>query len=183
MIKDKPKVADILSNFIEFVGRDTIIGHGVGLDLDMIDKAAHRARIPCTLKARPFIDTVRLARLYGDSPNNSLERLVQHFNIPNPGAHRALNDAKMNIEVFKHVTRKFKKVEQVFETLSHPIRMKYMPLGKYKGRLFGEIPIQYLRWAATMKFDQDLLYSIRLELKIRKKGGTFKQVTNPFTDL
>ena len=61
--------------------------------------------------------------------------------------------------------------------------MKYMPLGKHKGRQFGEIPLQYLQWAAHMDFDQDLLFTIRSELKKRKKGTGFKQVTNPFGDL
>lgn len=183
MIHDKPKIDAILPSFLTFVGEDTIVGHGIEYDLDMIGSSASRANIACNLKKRPFIDTLRLARYYGDSPNNSLESLAKHFNIPNPGSHRALNDVVMNIEVFKHLTKKFKTLEQIYEILSKPIRMKYMPLGKHKGRPFSEIPLQYLQWAAHMKFDQDLLYSIRLELKNRKMGGSFKHATNPFSDL
>ena len=183
MVADKPPIEDVLADFLAFIGRDTIVGHGVGSDLEMITRACGRANIPCTLKARPYIDTLRLARHYGDSPNNSLEKLANHFNIPTDPAHRALNDVKMNIEVFKHLVSRFKTVEQVMKILSNPIKMKFMPLGKHKGRPFSEIPLQYLRWAASVDFDEDLLYSIRLEIKNRNKGSGFSHSANPFSEL
>jgi DNA polymerase-3 subunit epsilon len=183
MIAQKPTIEKILHGFLSFVGNDIIIGHGISYDLAMIERAAIRAQIPYLLKETPCIDTLRLARLYGDSPNNSLESLAQHFNVPNPGSHRALNDVMMNIEVFKHLVRRYKTVEQIFEILAKPIKMKYMPLGKHKGRQFSEIPLQYLQRAAYMDFDQDLLFTIRLELKKRKKGECFGQAANPFAEL
>jgi DNA polymerase-3 subunit epsilon len=183
MVAGKKPIEAILLDFLTLVGRDPIVGHAVGSDLEMLSRAAERANIPCTLKARPFIDTLRLARLYGDSPNNSLEKLAHHFNIPTDPAHRAMNDVKMNIKIFKHLVGRFKTVEQVLQILSKPIQMKFMPLGKHKGYLFSEIPLQYLQWAAHMDFDRDLLFSIRLELKKRKKGDGFKQAANPFSDL
>lgn len=183
MISQKPTIDQILPDFLAFVGKQIIVGHGIGYDLAMIERAATRAGTPYTLNLCPCIDTLRLARLYGDSPNNSLESLATHFNVPNPGAHRALNDVMMNIEVFKHLIRKYHSVEQIFDVLSRPIKMKYMPLGKHRGRLFNEIPLQYLQWAAHMDFDQDLLFTIRMELKKRKQGDAFGQATNPFAEL
>ncbi|MCC5832550.1 MAG: DUF3820 family protein [Chlamydiales bacterium] len=183
MVENKPPIEMVLAEFLAFLGRDIIVGHGLSSDFEMLTRAAERAVLPCTLKQRPYIDTLRLARLYGDSPNNSLEQLARHFNIPADPAHRALNDVKMNIEVFKHLARRYKTVEQIMEILSKPIQMKFMPLGKHKGRPFAEIPLQYLKWASHMDFDQDLLYSIRLELKKRKKGSGFKQASNPFSEL
>lgn len=183
MLIGKPKIEMILPDLLAFVGKDIIIGHGIEFDIDMIARAATRASISCGLTSCWTIDTLRLARQYGDSPNNSLESLAAHFNVPNPGAHRALNDVMMNIEVFKHLVRRYHTLEEVKAILSKPIRMKYMPLGKHKGRLFSEIPLQYLQWAARLDFDQDLLYSIRLELKKRKTGGGFSQAVNPFSDL
>ena len=183
MVESKPSIAAVLPEFFEFVGREMLVGHGLGSDLEMLNRAAERSGIPSPLKHRPYIDTLRLARLYGDSPNNSLEKLARHFNIPADPAHRALNDVKMNIEVFKHLVARFKTVEQIMDILAKPIQMKFMPLGKHKGRPFSEIPLQYLKWAAHMDFDQDLLYSIRLELKKRKKGGGFREAASPFSDL
>ncbi len=61
--------------------------------------------------------------------------------------------------------------------------MATMPLGKHKGRPFKEIPLQYLQWIVNKDFDQDLLYSVRTELKKRKKGNLFNQSSNPFLNL
>lgn len=183
MLKGKPKIEEVLPSLFTFLKQDIIMGHGIKQDVAMLIRAASRAKIPCSLQDTRLIDTLRLARLYGDSPNNSLGRLAIHFNVPADGAHRALNDVNTNIDVFKHLIHKFKTLEQIEEVLSHPIKMKYMPLGKHKGRLFSEIPLQYLQWAASMDFDQDLLYSLRSELKKRKGGGGFAQMTNPFTNL
>ena len=124
-----------------------------------------------------------MARLYGESPVNSLEKLRQHFNIEAEGAHRAMNDVIVNIEVFKYLSKDYKTTEQLLKILQKPIKLKLMPLGKHKGRRLDEIPIEYLLWAERKDFDQDLLYSIRSELRNRKKGGGFEQSTNPFANL
>src|SRR5581483_7231399 len=116
-------------------------------------------------------------------PVNSLDFLRQHFNIDPEGAHRAMADAIVNMEVFKKLTKGYKKTEEVFHALSKPILLKIMPLGKHKGRPMKEIPINYLLWAAKKEFDQDLTYSIRSEISKRKKGNLFSQAGNPFSNL
>lgn len=183
MVAASPSPDKVLPSFFSFVGREIIIGHAIGYDLAMLENAAIRASLPYPLKNSRTIDTLRLARHYGDSPNNSLESLAAHFNVPNPGSHRAMNDVMMNIEVFKHLVRKYKTVEQIFEILSKPIKMKYMPLGKHKGRQFADVPLQYLQWASHVDFDQDLLFTIRHELKKRRTGAGFGQAVNPFGEL
>ncbi len=183
MLMGKPKIEQILPHLLKFMDQALVIGHGVGFDLQLIVNASKRSNLPCSLLTRPFIDTLRLARLYGDSPNNSLENLAAHFNVPSLGAHRAMNDVEMNIEVFKHLIRRYHTTEEVFLILSRPIKMRFMPLGKHKGRPFAEIPLQYLQYASQLDFDQDLLFSIRSELKRRKQGGGFSQFANPFSEL
>lgn len=183
MVSDKPVVAAVLPELLQFIGKSTLVGHGIGFDIDVVTASAERAGIPCTLKYNAYIDTLRLARYYGESPTNSLEQLRRHFNIGFEGAHRAMNDVVVNIEVFKYLAKKFKTAAQVFDVLSKPIALKVMPLGKHKGRPFKEIPLEYLLWAAKKEFDQDLLFSIRSEIKRRKKGGLFSQATNPFSAL
>lgn len=183
MVKGKPKIHDVLPQILKLVGNHIIVGHGIGFDIDMLSLAAEKGSIPCNMRNNRFIDTLRLARLYGESPVNSLEQLRKHFNIPLEGAHRAMSDVIVNVAVFKHLAKKFKTIEQLFEALSRPIQMKTMPLGKHKGRPFKEVPLQYLQWAAHQEFDQDLLFSIRSELKRRKKGDLFTQVGNPFSTL
>jgi DNA polymerase-3 subunit epsilon len=183
MVAGKPKIQEVLPTLLSLVGDHIIIGHGIELDIRFICSAAQAHHIPCSIRNNRTLDTLRMARLYGDSPTNSLETLRKHFNIPAEGAHRALNDVVINIEVFKFLCAPYKTQQQLFEKLKHPIALKTMPLGRYKGRIFAEIPIEYLLWALHKDFDQDLLFSIRLELNKRKKGTQFHQAANPFSSL
>jgi DNA polymerase-3 subunit epsilon len=112
-----------------------------------------------------------------------LQQLRQHFNIEAQGAHRAMSDVLVNIEVFKQLAKSYQTTNELFQVLQKPIRLKAMPLGKHKGRRFDEIPLEYLQWAERKDFDQDLLFSIRTELRNRKKGGGFEQAGNPFGTL
>ena len=121
--------------------------------------------------------------MYGESPSNSLEALRKHFDIQPEGAHRAMNDVIVNIEVFKRLATPFTTTKSLLERLKKPILLKTMPLGKHKGRIFSEIPQEYLRWAAAQDFDQDLLFSIRSELNQRRKKSDFHQSSNPFSHL
>lgn len=183
MVKGKPTIDTVLPELLQFIGDDPIIGHGILFDISFLDSAAKRNKIPCTITSNPYFDTLRLARLYGDSPTNSLEALREHFNIPAVGAHRAMNDVRVNIEVFKHLTTPFKTLNEMSKRLKKPIIMRAMPLGKHKGRAFSEIPLEYLIWAAGKDFDQDLLYSLRSEIKRRKQGSGFQETSNPFHNL
>lgn len=183
MLQNKPKIRDYLPTFLKMVEGHVLVGHGIGFDIALIAAEAKRNQIPSKIHEAPYIDTLRLARLYGESPVNSLDRLRQHFNIEPQGTHRALSDVLVNIEVFKYLAKSYKTTDQLFQALSKPIKMRTMPLGKHKGRRFEEIPVEYLRWAEKKDFDQDLLFSIRLELRNRKKGGGFEQASNPFSNL
>lgn len=183
MVKDKPNIDQVLPQILNMVGNHTVVGHGVQFDMQIIDNAAKRHNIPSRIRNNLYLDTLRLARLYGESPVNSLEQLRRHFNIEYEGTHRAMGDVLVNIGVFRNLCRAYKSVDHVFEALSRPVLMRTMPLGKHKGRLLKEIPLEYLLWAARQEFDQDLLFTLRSEIKRRKKGNLFSQATNPFANL
>lgn len=183
MVQGKPKIEEILPSLVKFVGKGIIIGHGIKLDIAFLEAAAKKHQIHCPFSSLAHLDTLRMARLYGESPTNSLEKLREHFNIESEGAHRAMNDVVVNIDVFKFLSSSYKTTEQLLERLKKPILLKTMPLGKHKGRPFGEVPVEYLLWAANKDFDQDLLFSIRSELKKRKQGTQFRQAANPFSEL
>ena len=183
MVTGKPLISAVLPEVFDLIGKRIIVGHGVGFDIEVLAQSAERAGIPCSLRNNPTFDTLRMARLYGDSPTNSLEQLRRHFNIEHEGAHRAMNDVLVNVEVFKYLVKRYHTTQQLFDTLSRPIMMKTMPLGPHKGRLLKEVPLPYLLWAASKDFDQDLLFSLRSEIKKRKQGNLFTQSTNPFSNL
>lgn len=183
MVQGKPKINEYLPQLLELIGTSILVGHGVKFDMDILAASAARANIPCNVQYNRYIDTLRLARHYGESPINSLEQLRRHFNIEEEGAHRAMNDVIVNMDVFKFLAKPYKTVEQIFDILSRPVAMKIVPFGKHKGRLITDVPLQFLQWAANKDFDQDLLFSIRSEIKRRKKGNTFGQSCNPFSSL
>ncbi|MBF5058730.1 putative quorum-sensing-regulated virulence factor [Candidatus Neptunochlamydia vexilliferae] len=183
MVKDKPPIKEVIGKYLDFIGDHIVVGHAIPFDLALLDAEAKRSGHGSKLLKARFLDTLRMARLYGESPTNSLQSLRKHFNIAAEGAHRAMGDVTVNIEVFKHLSRKFKTTEELIKRLEKPVQLKAMPLGKHKGRPFGEIPIEYLRWAAHQDFDQDLLFSLRSELKKRKQGNLFSQASNPFSNL
>lgn len=183
MVKDKPTIDQILSSAFDLIGDHIVVGHNIGYDLSMLIQAAKRHKIDCPLSIERSIDTVRLARLYAGTTTNTLEVLREHFNIPEEGAHRAMNDVIVNIQVFKYLAVDFRRTEDILERLRRPIQLKNFPLGKHRGLPFREVPIEYLNWAANQDFDQDLLYSISEERKRRRKRRSFSQSINPFADL
>lgn len=186
MVVGKPRIQEVLPQIFDIIQTYPIVGHGVSFDVELLKNAAKKHQIACPIpNNQPFFDTLRMARIYGKSPTNSLEMLRQHFNIPKEGAHRAMSDVIVNIEVFKFLTKtgKYKTKEEILKDLAKPIEMATMPLGKNKGRYFKELPTEYLQWAIKKNFDQDLMYSLRCELKRRKEGKNFNQLNNPFQGL
>lgn len=183
MVKGKPLIQDVLSDVLKMVGNHIIVGHGIKFDIDIIAASADRHTIASRIRHNRYLDTLRMARLYGECPINSLEHLRKHFNIPLEGAHRAMSDVIVNIEVFKLLAKRYKTTQQLFEVLSRPILMAAVPFGQHKGRSFKDVPLQYLQWLANKDFDQDLLFSARSEIKRRKKGNQFGQADNPFLNL
>lgn len=183
MVADKPPIEGVLGDMLNFVAGAVVVGHSIEFDIAILNANAKRLGIVSHITSSPFIDTLRLARLYGESPLNSLQALRQHFNISDEGAHRAMSDVLVNIAVFKHLVRPYKTTADVLKVLEKPIAMRTMPLGKYKGRIFKEVPTHYLAWASHQDFDRDLLYSIRRELKSRRARKDFSKATNPFNDL
>ena len=184
MVMGKPKIYEVLPEVLKFLEGHILVGHGILFDIQIMMNEAKRYSIPNNIHNIKYIDTLRLARLYGESPFNSLKELSKHFNIEFEGAHRALNDVLANIEIFKKLAHTFTTSAQILKRLEKPIAIKAMPFGKHKGRPFSQIPIDYLKWAAGKEFDQDLLYSIRLEINNRKKKNpSFEQASNPFASL
>lgn len=183
MIAGKPHIEEVLPTLLKMVDDHIIIGHGVAFDIDVIARAAERAKMPCKIRDNMFLDTLRMARIYGESPANSLEQLRKHFNLEFEEAHRAMNDVLVNIGVFRHLSKRYRTTLDIVGALSRPIYMKIMPLGKHKGRPLRDLPLPYLLWAVRQDYDEDLTFSLRTEVKRRRQGNNFGQSTNPFSDL
>lgn len=109
MVADKPVFEEVLKEFIEFIGDDILVGHNIN-EFDM--KFIHR---DCEAFFRMFlgndyIDTLPIARkCLPQLAHHRLTDLAIHYNIPAEGAHRALNDCRMNQIVYEMLSEELEK--------------------------------------------------------------------------
>ena len=109
MVADKPVFEEVLKGFIEFIGDDILVGHNIN-EFDM--KFIHR---DCEAFFRMFlgndyIDTLPIARkCLPQLAHHRLTDLAIHYNIPAEGAHRALNDCRMNQIVYEMLSEELEK--------------------------------------------------------------------------
>ena len=101
MVKDSPVIRDVLKDFFEFAGDMVLIGHNIhSFDLKFIyrDCEKYFGQVP----GNDYVDTLKLSRIcLPELKHHSLTDLAEHYGIPTTGAHRALNDCKMNQAVYE----------------------------------------------------------------------------------
>lgn len=103
MVADKPVFEEVLGDFLDFIEDDILVGHNIH-DFDM--KFIHR---DCEAFFRMFlgndyIDTLPLARkCLPQLGHHRLTDLAGYYKISIEGAHRALNDCRMNQLVFERL--------------------------------------------------------------------------------
>jgi DNA polymerase-3 subunit epsilon len=108
MLRDKPKFADVVAEFVEFASGAQWIIHNAPFDVAFLDeeftKISHR---PVTHIATEVLDTLALAREHFPGKRNSLDALCERLGVAN--AHRTLHgallDAQLLAEVYLAMTR------------------------------------------------------------------------------
>lgn len=109
MVKDAPVIAEVLPDFLSFVGDRLLIAHNADFDVGFIRAAAERHDIPFK---SPYLDTVALSRhLNADLKNHKLDTLAAYFGLGKFNHHRACDDAEMLALIFFKMTEKMKKLE------------------------------------------------------------------------
>ncbi|MCZ4281186.1 DNA polymerase III subunit epsilon [Kiloniella laminariae] len=99
-LADKPLFADVVDEFLEFIGEDPLVIHNAPFDMKFLNSELRWAGKPA-LKNKP-IDTVVIAReLFPGSPVN-LDALCRRFEIDNSSRtyHGALLDCELLAEVY-----------------------------------------------------------------------------------
>ena len=137
MVKDAPKIQEVLDDIAFHLNGKTIVGHNVDFDLRFINHElskyyANETRLPgvCTLKLSrklvPFI------------PVRTLESFCQYFDIPVPEIHTAACDGHATATLF-HTFRQMMlerlPLELFLEEMQHPVKtpVKNHPAGiRYK---------------------------------------------------
>ena len=98
MLKEAPHADTVLSDFLDFVGNYTLVGHNVNFDINFIYDAV-KIVLDKTF-SNNFVDTLRLSRRLLELKNHKLSTIADNFNIDYSNAHRALSDCEITYKCF-----------------------------------------------------------------------------------
>ena len=101
MVADAPLFKTVLKNFLEFTGDLPLAGHNIAsFDMKFIyrDSETYYSMVP----ENNYVDTLKLSRIcLPELKHHTLTDLAAYYGISTEGAHRALNDCRMNQAVFE----------------------------------------------------------------------------------
>jgi len=103
MVADAPNFETALGDFLDFAGNAILVGHNIAsFDMKFIYRDAEKYW--GLIIENDYIDTLKLARTYLPGLDGyKLVDLAEHYEISQDGAHRALNDCRMNQKVFEYL--------------------------------------------------------------------------------
>jgi DNA polymerase-3 subunit epsilon len=106
-LMDKPLFAEVVDEFIEFIGDAPLVAHNAMFDLGFVNAELERAKKPLVLRDR-LVDTLMLARRRFPGGGNKLDDLCVRYNIDlsRRTKHGALLDAELLAEVYIELTGK-----------------------------------------------------------------------------
>lgn len=101
MVAGAPPFVNVLKSFLEFAGDDILVGHNIH-SFDMLFLFRDAKRFWGQVPGNDYIDTLSMARKYlPQLAHHRLVDLAAFYGISAEGAHRALNDCRMNQRVFE----------------------------------------------------------------------------------
>lgn len=107
-LSDKPKFAQIVDEFLEFIRGAELIAHNAAFDVGFINAELKRcAREPLHACVDGVRDTLLMARDMFPGKANSLDALCRRLEVDNSnrGLHGAVKDAELLAEVYIRLTR------------------------------------------------------------------------------
>lgn len=147
-----------------------------------------RKYLPPYLQDLPFVCTYRCAlHLCPDAESHSNGALWYELGLaqempPEAGSmpHRALFDSLMTYDIFDWMVDKVWDqiheaggdvpsrdvcIESLVRMTTAPVLLKKVRFGKHVGKLWSEVPLDYLKWVRGQDFDRDVLYTADYWLK------------------
>ena len=101
-LRDKPKFAQIVQDFVDFIGADAkLVIHNAQFDMKFLNAELKAAGHP-TMPYSRAVDTLEIARSKFPGAQNSLDALCRRFRIDNSNRtlHGALLDSELLAEVY-----------------------------------------------------------------------------------
>jgi DNA polymerase III epsilon subunit family exonuclease len=101
-VKDKPPIEQALPAYLAFLNGATLVGHNIeAFDYPVLHRIA--SELGLAPPTGPLIDTCKLARRLLPDNSHRLQALAQLFGHNQTQTHRALDDVRMNADVFFHL--------------------------------------------------------------------------------
>ena len=107
-LQDKPKFAEIATEFVEFIQGAELLIHNAEFDRGFLDNEFGLLGLPSLASiSTNIVDTLKLARELRPGRKNSLDALCREYAIDNSGRqlHGALLDAELLADVYLAMTR------------------------------------------------------------------------------
>jgi len=107
-LKDKPKFAQVVDQFLEYIAGAEVIIHNAPFDVSFLNKElALQGRQPFTTFVDGITDTLVMAKEMFPGKRNSLDSLCDRLEVDNSGRtlHGALLDAELLADVYINMTR------------------------------------------------------------------------------
>lgn len=109
MVKDAPTFNKVLADFLDFAGDRVLVGHNIHtFDMKFIYRDCEKffGKVP----ENDYVDTLSLARIcLPGLGHHKLTDLSEHYGISTKGAHRALNDCRMNQLIYERLGAEMEK--------------------------------------------------------------------------
>lgn len=111
MVEDSPVFEDALQDFLDFAGDLVLVGHNIHtFDMKFIKRDAETYWGDTI--GNDYIDTLQRARQFlPQLDHHKLVDLADYYGISADGAHRALNDCRMNQQVFECLGKEMEKAK------------------------------------------------------------------------
>lgn len=158
-VADAPDLQTALADW-PVEGIDIMAGHNCRFD---------RGFLPMFHEKR-WIDTYRVAmHLWPDAPNfqNQTLRYWLKLDLPHGGAHHAASDVVTTAHILMRQLAE-RSLDDLLRLSTKRVVLKKVGFGKHFGKLWTEVPTDYLDWAAKQDFDPDVEFTVRTELARRQ---------------
>ena len=100
MVKDAPKFAEVISDFMDFVGDSVLVAHNASFDMRFLNHEIKRIHSDYRV-ANPHLCTVKLSRkLVPEVDNHRLNTMANYYSIDLTNHHRASADAEATAKIF-----------------------------------------------------------------------------------
>ena len=129
MVKDAPKIEEVLPKVLEFFGDSVLVGHNVDFDIGFLKYNCKQFGYEID---NTYVDTLRLAKdLFPDYKKYKLGIIAENLGIKVDVAHRALDDVDTTVKVFNIMLdmlkeRGAKKIEDMDRVCINPDMAKDM---------------------------------------------------------